>query len=111
MNRKNAATAKRPVHHITRGKVEAAIWEREGKKGRFFQASFSRPYQTADGGFGSSESFGSGQLSELAAVAVEALVWIEAQRKPRLKNGHDEERVRAYDPAEAEDGEMYEAEF
>lgn len=79
--------APRPVHRITRGKVEAAIWERSGRQGRFFQVSLSRPYQTQDGGTGSSESFSSGQCSDVAVAAIEAALWMDAQRGPRRRDG------------------------
>ena len=74
------------MHRITRDKVEAAIWERTGKKGRFFQVSFSRPYQTADGSIGSSRGFGLGQCGDVVLAAVEAALWMEAQRQPRERS-------------------------
>src|SRR5262245_52963332 len=86
-NGNGQARATRPVHRLTRGKVEAAIWERTGRQGRFFQVSFSRPYQTGDGSVGSSESFSGGRCSDVALAAVEAALWMESQRRPRRRDG------------------------
>ena len=79
----NRSGAPKPVHRITRDKVEAAIWERQGRQGRFFQVSFSRPYQAADGSIGSSERFGLGQCGDVILAAAEAAVWMDSQRRPR----------------------------
>ena len=84
-NDRNGTT--KPVHRITRGKVEAALWRREGRQGVFYQVSFSRPYQTKDGSFASSENFALGQLADVAYAAVAAGLWMEAQRQPRSRNG------------------------
>lgn len=84
-NDRNGTT--KPVHRIARGKVEAALWRREGGQGVFYQVSFSRPYQTKDGSFASSENFALGQLADVAYAAVAAGLWMEAQRKPRVRDG------------------------
>ncbi len=83
-----------------------AIWERVGQKGRFLQASFSRPYQTQDGSLGASESFGLAQLADVTLAAAEAAVWIEQASKPRLRNGHDQERDDYGDSRDYRDAEM-----
>lgn len=80
--------APRPIHRVKRGGVEAAIWEREGgRQGRFLQVSFERPYTTRDGGIGSSPNFAAANIGDLLTVAVEAMLFMEAQRKPRARTG------------------------
>src|SRR5262249_54534756 len=83
-DRNNAPS--RPVHRITRGDVEAALWERSGRKGHFYQVSFSRRYETEDGRRASSPNFGSGQLPDVLFAAVAAGLWMEAQRQPRAQD-------------------------
>ena len=80
--------AARPIHRVKRGAVEAAIWEREGgRQGRFLQASFERPYTAKDGTIGSSPNFSAANIGDLITAAVEAMLWMEAQRQPRERNG------------------------
>jgi hypothetical protein len=79
--------APRPIHRVKRGAVEAAIWERYGRQGRFLQVSFERPYTTKDGSIGSSPNFTAGNIADIVTAAVEAMLFMEAQRKPRTRNG------------------------
>lgn len=82
MRTKPTQQTQKLVHRIIRGKVEVAIWERSGQEGRFFEASFSRPYWTQDGSHAASGSFGLGQLADLVLAAAQASIWIEAQVRP-----------------------------
>src|SRR5262249_17328576 len=107
-NGQNGNRAARPVHRITRDKVEAAIWERTGKTGKFFQVSFSRPYQTRDGSTGSSESFGIGQCADVALAAIEAAVWMEAQRQPRERSRNGDYSHEGTEPEFNGDADGYE---
>ena len=85
-NGRNGNAPVRPVHRITRGSIECAIWERQGRAGRFFQTSLSRSYQTKDGTFGSSPNVGHGDLPDALYALVAAALWMEAQRAPRVKD-------------------------
>ena len=70
-------TTKRPTHSIKRGTLEAAIWTNETKEGRaFYRVTFSRSYRKKDGTYENSNSFGSRNLGELAALAMEAEKWV-----------------------------------
>ena len=102
--------APRPIHRVKRGAVEAAIWEREGRQGRFLQASFERPYTTKDGSIGSSPNFSAGNIADLVTAAVEALLWMEAQRQPRerSRNGdYSHEGTESEFDADGYDAEQY----
>ena len=90
--------AARPIHRVKRGPVEAAIWEREGRQGRFLQVSFERPYTAKDGTVGSSPNFSAGNIGDLLMVAVEALLFMEAQRQPRGRDGGDVYAAEGADP-------------
>ena len=112
-NGNNGNGSKAPVHRITRGKIEGAIWRRESRQhGTFYQVSFSRPYQTADGRHGNSESFGQGDLGDVALAAVEAALWMDAQRKPRERSRNGDYSQEGTEPefsgdADGYDGEQY----
>lgn len=98
-NGRNGNAAVRPVHRITRGSIECAIWERQGRAGRFFQTSLSRSYQTTDGTFGSSPNIGLGDLSDALFALTAAGLWMEAQRAPRVR---DENADLSHEGAEPE---------
>lgn len=98
-NGRNSNAPARPVHRITRGSIECAIWSRQGRAGRFLQTSLSRSYQTTDGTFGSSPNIGLGDLSDALFALSAAGLWMEAQRAPRVR---DENADLSHEGAEPE---------
>jgi hypothetical protein len=78
-----------PVHRIVRGKYEAAIWERSGKSGRFFQVSLNRSYKEPNGTYARSPNLGAGDVGDALLALAAASLWVEEQTKPRPRpNGH-----------------------
>lgn len=71
----------RPAHTIRRGKLEAAIWENQSPKGRFFRITFRRHYRTDDGRLASSDSFSSRELGDLALLVIQADAWMQLNEK------------------------------
>lgn len=107
MNGRNGNGAPRPVHRITRGKIECAIWERQGKTGRFFQASVQRTYEAKDGTFGSSPNLGLSDLGDAIYALVAAGLWMEAQRKPRRDDDYSSEGTEPEFEADVTESEFY----
>lgn len=85
MRTRTTQHARKPVHRITRGKVEVVIWEQVGHNGPY-QASFQRRYQTQDGSIDSSESFGVEQIDELIDAVAQAAIWMKYASC--VRNGH-----------------------
>ncbi len=67
---------KKPIHTIRRGAVEAAIWENDSSKGRFFRATFTRSYRDKNGKAASSASFGERELPVLALLIGQSEAWM-----------------------------------
>ena len=104
--------AARPIHRVKRGAVEAAIWEREGgRQGRFLQVSFERPYTAKDGSIGSSPNFSAGNIADLVTAAVEALLWMEAQRQPRERSRNGDYSPEGVEPEFDDDADRYDDNF
>lgn len=77
------ATSK-PANTIRSGSIKATIWQNRGKSGRFFSASFSRPFRDEKGNWKQGFSFGSRDLESLLNAALEAKEWINQQtERPR----------------------------
>ena len=77
------ATSK-PANTIRSGSIKATIWQNRGKDGRFFFATFSRPFRDEKGNWKHGSSFGSRDLESLLNAALEAKEWINEQtRRPR----------------------------
>ena len=53
---------KQPVTQMKQGRVRASIWASEGKKGTFYNATFSRAYPAGDGVFKFTSSFSNRDL-------------------------------------------------
>lgn len=69
-------TKNKPVHRLTRGAIQAALWANSGKNGVYHRATFSRRYRTADGKPADTGTFRSSDLKELALLAIDAERWI-----------------------------------
>lgn len=77
------ATSK-PATTIRSGSIKATIWRNTGKGGRFFSATFSRPFRDGNGTWKNGSSFGPRDLESLLNGALEAKEWINEQtRRPR----------------------------
>ncbi len=77
------ATSK-PATTIRSGSIKATIWQNRGKDGRFFSATFSRPFRDENGTWKNGTSFGSRDLESLMNAALEAREWINNQTtRPR----------------------------
>lgn len=77
------ATSK-PANTIRSGGIKATIWKNKGKSGRFFTASFSRPFRDQQGNWKNGSSFGSRDLESLMNAALEAKEWMDQQiERPR----------------------------
>ena len=50
------ATSK-PANTIRSGSIKATIWQNRGKSGRFFSATFFRPFRDATGNWKNGSSF------------------------------------------------------
>ena len=70
-----------PVHELKEGGVTAAIWAREGRSGRFYQASFARLFKDHETGeWRDSQNFGERDLENVALLASQAYAWIQANK-------------------------------
>ena len=59
----------RPAEEIRIGGIKAAIWRNEGKAGAWYNVTFQRLYRGDKGQWGSTATFGPGDLLVLAKVA------------------------------------------
>lgn len=77
----------RPVHNIRVGGINAAIWEQEGSKGNFMNASFSRSYKQGNE-WKTSHTYTVNQLDDLRRAATEAETYINenARSNPEQEN-------------------------
>ena len=66
-----------------------ALWDRQGKAGRFFNASLSRTYETKDDGIACSPNVGRAEIGDALFALVAAATWMDMQRKPRGHSGGD----------------------
>ncbi|MFN0011740.1 MAG: hypothetical protein ACKVS8_08880 [Phycisphaerales bacterium] len=61
--------ANKPVQHIRRGSVQAAIWKNAAKTGPFYTTSLERRYRDKSGEWKTTHAFGRDELLVLAKVA------------------------------------------
>ena len=64
-------TQKHPIEIIREGSIAASVWERTGKRGRYFEFKLSRSYKT-DEGFAYSLAFHDRDAETLGRVIVRA---------------------------------------
>jgi hypothetical protein len=76
----------RPVEEVRIAGIKAAIWRNEGRNGAFYNVTFQRLYRGDKGQWGSTATFGAGDLLVLAKVANAAhsrvLQLLADQRQP-----------------------------
>ncbi len=81
----------KPLHTISYGAIQAAIWRNDTAKGIFYDVSFSRRYRTGDTWM-STYSFGVRDLPILAKAAQDAHSWIHALPTGQQQTDHVSER-------------------
>jgi len=67
--KKEPETKKPPVGKVRVGSVTASIWENTKDSKIFYSVTFERRYKDGDGNWKSSDSYGPGDLLELAKAA------------------------------------------
>lgn len=79
---KKEAPARRPVHSVRVGSIEAAIWGNEKKDGTpFLSVTFKRSYKGDGDEWKESSSYGERDCLSLARAALEAQAWIGQQMR------------------------------
>lgn len=82
MAAKKEALARRPVHSVRIGPVEAAIWRNETKDSRpFFSVTVKRSYKDESDTWRDSGSYGERDCLALARAVLEAQAWIGQQMR------------------------------
>ena len=85
----NASAAKSlPIHRITKGAVQVAIWANEVDSGVRFSVTLDRSYRTADGAWRSTASLDRDALLIAAEALREASQWIYAEEFRRREERH-----------------------
>ncbi len=78
-----STSSNQPTHRIRISKVQAAIWQRSGENGPWYNVTFSRSYKDAKDEWKSADSFSVDDLLLLAKVANEAHTWIVQKQHER----------------------------
>ena len=75
-NNANANTNNKPAHRIRYGRITGTIWENQTERGAMFNMTISRSYQDEQENWHDTPSFGVGDLTTVAKVALDAHTWI-----------------------------------
>ena len=78
MNTSNAGN--KPVHKIRYGRITGTVWLNETERGPMYNVTMTRSYQDEQQNWHDSQSFGLGDLTVVAKVALDAHTWISAQK-------------------------------
>lgn len=78
MNTANATN--KPAHRIRYGRITGTIWMNQTENGPMYNMTISRSYQDDSGNWHDSPSFGLGDLTVVAKVALDAHTWISGQK-------------------------------
>jgi hypothetical protein len=109
----NNASGRRPVDEVRNRNIRAAIWQNETEKGVMYNVTFSRSWRDDKAAWHDSDSFGYGDLMNLAKAAMDAHTAITAavnkdhrhhrlpgeRRHDRARPGHRRPRVATDDEA------------
>ena len=84
----NNPSGRRPVDEVRNRNIRAAIWQNETEKGVMYNVTFSRSWRDDKGAWHDSDSFGYGDLMNLAKAAMDAHTAItSAVNKDRRREG------------------------
>jgi hypothetical protein len=73
-------TAKKPVQTFREGTIAASVWERAGRRGRYFELTVSRSFRRAnEEAFGYSPCFRERDVEALKRCLDQAALWIRVQ--------------------------------
>jgi hypothetical protein len=72
------ASGRRPIDEVRNRNIRAAIWQNETEKGVMYNVTFSRSWRDDKGAWHDSDSFGYGDLMNLAKAAMDAHTAITA---------------------------------
>ncbi|MCC6971106.1 MAG: hypothetical protein IT434_12905 [Phycisphaerales bacterium] len=88
----------KPVQHVRRGGVQAAIWKNTGRRGSYFAVTFERRYKDEHDEWRTSHAFGRDQLlvlAKVAEVAFHAIHELQREERPSARGSASSGRTNA----------------
>ena len=69
-----------PVHRISHGRIEAAIWVNQSTAGAFYNVTVKKSYQDKNGEWHDGQSFSELDLPTLSKAVLDAHTWIATKK-------------------------------
>lgn len=86
---------RKPEATLSDGAVKVALWKREGPKGPFYSATFSKSYRDSNGDYQNSDSFTGAdllKLSELSKIAYHRAIELQHRNQKQVSTDKKHER-------------------
>lgn len=76
-------TKKPPVHKVRFGSIEAAVWEQEGKNGKFLTISMHRNYKDKDDKWKQTNTLRVGDVKDVQCALEDCFEFARTQHKSK----------------------------